>query len=1239
MFSSKSRKAQEAVEALDFSQVLSDRNGWALGQIHALGIGEELTAFTYDPVQSLLAVGTAQGKLFVFGKPGVELSWDVGLPSKVKHLAFKAGSGFLCVVDAKDTLYVYDLQRLDPHTGRPHRDSSLSLRSNVTCLESSASHSFLFIGGKDGTVDAYDIDRGVMAAQARVPNLWLAQEEILRRSGVPGAPTRRHIPVCTDLKTHPLDLNLLLIAYEGGVALFNLATRQTERNWEFVLPPGAPGGGNDVGEAVFMERRSPVTCLAWRPDGLVFAAGHEDGSISVASAEDEMPIMIRTLERADVNKTTEEDLFNTGRDPSGREPIFRLAWSGFPQETYLDRASAAFGGAVKLPSSPTIPTSPTLTEDKTDLAGGTVLTVLGGLLPSDPTGIHLLELPAYTPPPATSAPGKPGSISLAKKDALRASIAPIAHHLYPTASPPEDFLLLPRSSPHYGLSYDPSTILITSGRNPRFPVLASPHSQNNIEAFTFPPTTSRAPHPLTLPSALSFSGRDTCSAAQVINISGQSYRQLLHQYDISDETGERIPLHGGSAFPQQRPSRARGPPPTLSDQPPRLLLTSHTDLTVRFSDVSTHLLWGRKPDDSPSSAARIEREFPRPLRHLDVDLKAALADPRASELEAARLWRERPWELELDKVEYAEDQGEVAVSLSTGDVVIFRLAYGERPADLEFDRVHAEAALDDTVQDAQDALADMSLDPQRPLHQQQPGSSFPPPTSPGPRNPQPNRLHRAGSHAFGSSGRSRTGSVASPSASSFQPAQDLQDHYIDLRGAVVPRGDLDGFRPVAAFSFAASNGGAPASKTRLALSNVGFLAASSEANLLVVDLRGPEVLLLDVPGVGNGGRADKKGKGKVDASSISALTWTISPIGDDLDHSPRLLVTHDSGLTRVFELANLGGSWHLSESFTSIQHDSTRSAFASFVLDKHGNPLLARAQELELAIARQNSFAPENVDARGALTSLWVTVNRHTIACFFNIDGPKTAQYDDEHTVFEKAAIVQQQACTVLVVQSTNRMLSVFSLPELRQVARLSFEASVHDAAGTVSFSPDGDLVQHLDPLNIRLHTLRDMYRPAFPPKLHAFDPSIPIPAQTSALQAVGSVLGSWFGGAKVYSGAEIDAILGGPNRPPPKNRPAPGAPPPLVSAAARKAAGTESPTPTQTQFIQGATDATRDIMARTNAALEQRGEYLGYIQEKLSNAADEAAKFAAETKRTAQQEAFKKSIAGGFSSLWKKVP
>ncbi|GAA6005264.1 hypothetical protein JCM11491_002639 [Sporobolomyces phaffii] len=89
MFSSKTRKAQEATAGLDFSSVLRSASAWQLGHLSNLGLGGELTGWAY--------VGTEHGKLFVFGAPGVQLSWDIGIPTKITHLAFKPGSGFLCI--------------------------------------------------------------------------------------------------------------------------------------------------------------------------------------------------------------------------------------------------------------------------------------------------------------------------------------------------------------------------------------------------------------------------------------------------------------------------------------------------------------------------------------------------------------------------------------------------------------------------------------------------------------------------------------------------------------------------------------------------------------------------------------------------------------------------------------------------------------------------------------------------------------------------------------------------------------------------------------------------------------------------------------------------------------------------------------------------------------------------------------------------------------------------------------
>lgn len=114
---------------------------------------------------------------------------------------------------------------------------------------------------------------------------------------------------------------------------------------------------------------------------------------------------------------------------------------------------------------------------------------------------------------------------------------------------------------------------------------------------------------------------------------------------------------------------------------------------------------------------------------------------------------------------------------------------------------------------------------------------------------------------------SKTSSLIPPVEKQLDP----QDSCIQLSGAQIDRPDLDGFRPVAAIIFPTGT------TTCLAMSDIGFVALSADANLVIVDLRGPEVLWLeDVDGAKSG-----KGKGKrSDSRPITSLTWAIGAVGD-----------------------------------------------------------------------------------------------------------------------------------------------------------------------------------------------------------------------------------------------------------------------------------------------------------------------------------------------------------------------
>lgn len=269
-----------------------------------------------------------------------------------------------------------------------------------------------------------------------------------------------------------------------------------------------------------------------------------------------------------------------------------------------------------------------------------------------------------------------------------------------------------------------------------------------------------------------------------------------------------------------------------------------------------------------------------------------LKDSIARGLEASRILRERPWELELDKVDLATDTLELSVSLSTGEVIVLRcvtfkpassvsntevsssrLVYGER----ELSGYAASMDLESATEDADDAVAgalrDLSLDriPDAPLLDSQNSHSSPNPSSKSSSSP----------HRRLSLGRRKSVVASSKSILSHEPEPELQDQHVDISRIIPARPSIDGFRPIAAFTMP------PSRRTQLAMSDVGFLAASSEGALLIVDMRGPEVLLFETPAASDGGKG--KGKVKTDPSAVTSLTWAICAIGEGESVSSKAL--------------------------------------------------------------------------------------------------------------------------------------------------------------------------------------------------------------------------------------------------------------------------------------------------------------------------------------------------------------
>ena len=202
-----------------------------------------------------------------------------------------------------------------------------------------------------------------------------------------------------------------------------------------------------------------MTCLAIHPAGHFFATGHADGTIAFWAVEDEdHPLMVRTIDDLEevnvVDGDKIEQYLPSGKASaqshelsSDREPVFKIAWSGF--------------------------------KNSSDPRGGeTALTVLGGMLSRDGSGVNVLWLPPFNPPEPPAVSGVHKGLHPSLRAAMRESLFPTKSYFYPTAGATQDFLLLPKENPHFACTFDPFAILLLSD---------SVGDTRALEGFQYPP--------------------------------------------------------------------------------------------------------------------------------------------------------------------------------------------------------------------------------------------------------------------------------------------------------------------------------------------------------------------------------------------------------------------------------------------------------------------------------------------------------------------------------------------------------------------------------------------------------------------------------------------------------------------------------------------------------------------------------------------------------------------------------
>lgn len=203
------------------------------------GIPAPVTALAYDPNQSLLAIGTADGTMVVCGQGAVQIALEIDQPSPIRHARLVKGI-YLIAVDSANLVTVWSLDTLEKwgeyRCGNP-----------VASVYADPAMDWLFIGLENGQSIAFDLDLGKISP-LRISSV---QQQVLPRS--------RFSPVL-GISLNPRDAAQQLLGYRDLIAVFSLAT-------------------NEVLFHCVTNNASHVRFVSWHPSGSHIVSYHENGQL------------------------------------------------------------------------------------------------------------------------------------------------------------------------------------------------------------------------------------------------------------------------------------------------------------------------------------------------------------------------------------------------------------------------------------------------------------------------------------------------------------------------------------------------------------------------------------------------------------------------------------------------------------------------------------------------------------------------------------------------------------------------------------------------------------------------------------------------------------------------------------------------------------------------------------------------------------------------------------------------